>query len=209
MKSNESSLLLQEGDLLNLKEGIIIHQVNCCNAMGAGLALQLKKKYPRVAKQYHRICDEYARRYQITDKKPIPQLLGKYQTVMPDRQKYPRLAIVNLFSQLSYGRQPGRVYTDVPSLIRGIRTICNKYPKIPVYIPEKIGCGLAGADWKQVSRQLDDLHLENLHIIRYVPQKQADLQATVSGRRPKNRQSVPFPDASVKTPTDDPSYEPF
>ncbi|WP_411668007.1 hypothetical protein [Bacillus subtilis] len=34
-----------QGDLLEAKENIIAHQVNCKGVMGSGIALQIKKKY--------------------------------------------------------------------------------------------------------------------------------------------------------------------
>ena len=35
-----------KGDLLEITEGIICHQVNCQRVAGAGLALQIRKKWP-------------------------------------------------------------------------------------------------------------------------------------------------------------------
>ena len=44
---------IMQGDLLNLAEqghfDIILHGCNCFNTMGAGLAKQIKQKYPNVA----------------------------------------------------------------------------------------------------------------------------------------------------------------
>ena len=43
-----------KGDLLKAKEDIIIHQVNCQGAYGAGLAKQIANKYPKAKKEYVR-----------------------------------------------------------------------------------------------------------------------------------------------------------
>jgi len=34
------------GDILDITEGVICHQVNCQKVAGAGLALAIRKKYP-------------------------------------------------------------------------------------------------------------------------------------------------------------------
>ncbi len=41
-----------EGSVLDAKENIIGHQVNCIGVMGAGLALQIKNKYSMVFEEY-------------------------------------------------------------------------------------------------------------------------------------------------------------
>ena len=37
---------------------IICHQVNCLGAMGAGIAKQMKQKYPENFNYYKKLCDE-------------------------------------------------------------------------------------------------------------------------------------------------------
>ena len=37
--------ILEHSDLLEIPSGVICHQVNCIGAMGAGLALQIRKKW--------------------------------------------------------------------------------------------------------------------------------------------------------------------
>lgn len=44
---------LINGDLLEAKETYIAHQVNCYGAMGRGVALQIKNRYPDVYRRYH------------------------------------------------------------------------------------------------------------------------------------------------------------
>jgi len=40
------------GNILDIKHGIICHQVNCRKVMGGGLALQIKNKWPHIYKNY-------------------------------------------------------------------------------------------------------------------------------------------------------------
>jgi len=41
-----------KGNILDAQHGIIGHQVNCRMVMGAGLAKQIRGKYPRVYTEY-------------------------------------------------------------------------------------------------------------------------------------------------------------
>lgn len=65
---------------------IICHQVNCRAAMGAGLARQIRDKWPVVFDEYVKVCS--------------PKKLGDFQVV----QVAPQLYVANLFGQSSFGR---------------------------------------------------------------------------------------------------------
>lgn len=41
-----------KGDILDVTEGIIVQQVNCFGVMGAGLAKQIRDKWPKVYDNY-------------------------------------------------------------------------------------------------------------------------------------------------------------
>lgn len=41
-----------KGNILNVTEGIIVQQVNCMGVMGAGLAKQIKDKWPNIYNDY-------------------------------------------------------------------------------------------------------------------------------------------------------------
>lgn len=131
------SIEIVSGDILEAPVNIICQQVNCRGAMEAGLAKQVKQKYPFVYEEYRNEC-------MIT---PISDLLGFTQIVMIDKYHY----IANLFAQLNYGEE--RCYTNYYSLIRCFEQLfdyASRY-NFSVGIPYGIGCGLAGGNWKTVS----------------------------------------------------------
>ena len=47
------------GDLLAYDAKVRCHQVNCRGVMGAGLAKQVKEKYPEAYEQYKALCDQF------------------------------------------------------------------------------------------------------------------------------------------------------
>lgn len=59
-------IIYKDGDILTSTADVICHQVNCKGVMGAGLAKQIKQKYPAVFKLYKKRCDEDAKMRKIS-----------------------------------------------------------------------------------------------------------------------------------------------
>lgn len=134
------------GNILDIDRGYILHQVNCKKVAGAGLALQIKEKYPT-----------WYKLFMMT--RPM---LGMATLFQVDSELY----IVNLFSQFDYGTD--KRHTDYGAMESALENFKDFYynPSIPVYAPYKIGCGLAGGEWPIVrellGRAFDDITIVKL-----------------------------------------------
>lgn len=129
-------LNIQQGDLFEVTEGIIAHQVNCQGVMGGGVASYVKGLYPHVYQEYKKLCKSHLGQED--------QLLGCVQVVVG---KQPSLYVANCFSQLYYGNY--RKYTidcAYRDCFRRLKQI-SSHQSLPVYIPRRMGAGLAGGDW--------------------------------------------------------------
>lgn len=115
------------GNILSVRKGIIVHQVNCQRVMGAGLALKIKSMYPK----------------HYSDYLNTPPILGG--TCITEVN--PELFVVGVYGQDRFGS--GRVYTNYDMLRKGLNTVAtlSKEKHLPVYLPFGIGCGLAGGSW--------------------------------------------------------------
>lgn len=125
---------ITEGNLFDSKADIIAHQVNCQGIMGAGVARQVKKKYPTVFTEYLNLC--WANH--------PSKLLGMVQIC-----ETPNKQIANLFGQESYG-YGDKQYTILSALYMCFSGL-KHYAEIMEYsiaIPYKIGCARGGADWE-------------------------------------------------------------
>lgn len=133
-----------EGDILNAKEDIIAHQVNCQGVMGAGLAKQIKNKYYNSFLTYKHACDG------VSDKN---DLLGSIRRYREEDGK----VICHIFSQLNYGR--AKRQTDYEALRNGLKKleIIARNNDKTVALPYGIGCGLAGGDWDIVYKIIDEV----------------------------------------------------
>lgn len=140
--------IIEHKDILTVENGVIVHQANCQNVMGAGVALAIIKKYPLVAERYHALF-----------KKQKPQqIYGGWQAVPVT----PTLTIINSFSQFNYGngQKNGVCYTNHDFLIRNLERICNRYAGQEIWIPYLIGCGLAGGNWEYLTKRIERLPLK-------------------------------------------------
>lgn len=130
-----------EGNILDITEGIICHQVNCQGVFNTGLAKQIRKKYVKVFREY------------MSHSLGAGWQLGECQLI----QVSDSLFISNLAGQDDYGND-GRCYTNysyLESAIRKLRDYIAGDEKI--YLPYKIGCGLAGGDWNIVSQIINEV----------------------------------------------------
>ena len=121
------------GNILDIQEGIICHQVNCQRVAGAGLALQIRTKWPGWYKDF---VSQSAN-------------LGAVHLW----EAAPSLTIASLYAQVEYGR--GKIQTNYEALASCFSVLAigalGSMKDTPIYIPYGIGCGLAGGDWNIVS----------------------------------------------------------
>ena len=125
------------GDILDITSGIICQQVNCAGGYGAGLSGKISKKYPKVESAYRDFVRNASRE----------ELFGMCLPVRVSDS----LSIVNIFAEWDYANayEQGIVSTDMDKLVRALERVCNKYSDEDVYVPYRIGCGLAGGDWSE------------------------------------------------------------
>jgi O-acetyl-ADP-ribose deacetylase (regulator of RNase III) len=151
-------------DILTVKNAIICHQVNHEGIMGAGLALQIKKKYPGIMMGYINHCRLYS--FEILKKNGIVNFYyPNHDLIYGINKEYSinNIVIANIFGQKEIG---GGLQTDYEALKNGmlavfhkamshkyIKDIHHNYPS-DISIPYKIGCGLAGGDWNIVKNEI-------------------------------------------------------
>lgn len=138
-----------QGNILDITTGCIVHQVNLQGVMGAGLALQIRRKYPKVFTEYQLAVQ--AKKLETGDIQLI--------------QVSDSLWVCNLAGQRNYGRAKGKCYTDYEAVRLGLIQLrmwqeCIGYP---IYLPYGMGAGLAGGDWGRIKTIIEEeLPLANI-----------------------------------------------
>lgn len=159
----------KQGDLLNSAEEYIVQQC-CCTALKAhGLSATIAERWNSINPYIHRRRLRY--NWAKVEDRPIP---GSIQVLKQDDR-----SVICLFGQYIHGK-PG-VYKDPAStgipdtyedrfryFQEGLEHITELRPR-SVAFPYKIGCGLAGGDWKKYKQALEDWAKRNpsIHVVVY------------------------------------------
>lgn len=128
-------LTYKTGNLLEAKETLIAHQVNCQGVMGSGVALAIKEKWPKVFSQYALFHKEFT--------------LGDVQMVTTSEK-----IICNIFSQRYFMPREVR-HTNYEALALAFEYL-RENTKADIAMP-RIGCGLGGGDWRVVSALIESI----------------------------------------------------
>ena len=132
----------KHGNLLTATDvNIIAHQTNCIGAMGAGIAKEIKKKFPVVYSAYKNYCSQASTK---------ESLLGSTLFVDCNNQ-----IIANMFAQIDVGAGLQTNYTALKKCLLAVKEKACQTNSV-VGIPYKIGCGLAGGDWNIVKNVLNN-----------------------------------------------------
>ena len=145
------SITYKNGDILNAPEPYICHQVNCMGVMGAGLAKQIRERWPAV--------------YDVYKLRANSDMLGKITLVNIQNGDH-ITSVVNMFAQNDYGRD--RRYTSYDAFWCCLGEIREKIPKgSSIAFPNKIGCGLGGGDWTVIETMINVVLGDDYNIVFY------------------------------------------
>ena len=149
------------GDLLAASDDYICHQVNCRGAFGAGIAKQIKEKYPDAVSAYTAACWNHG----ANENGP----LGKIATwVNPQTGQ----TIVHVFSQKDFGRDRTIRYTSYDALADALNALKRLAPfKSRIAFPWNFGCCLGNGDWKIVRAIIEAILVDNYKITYYTLDK--------------------------------------
>lgn len=123
--------------------GIIAHVCNDIGQWGKGFVLPLGKRYPDAEKQYREWFQQNA----------LPFALGRVQFV----EVAPKLWVANMIGQHGIARRGGLPpvrYDALRECLRRVGEFALEH-KACVQMP-RIGCGLAGGSWEEVSPLVEE-----------------------------------------------------
>ena len=144
-----------KGNLLDSNCDYICHQVNCQGVMGAGIAKQIRERWPRVYESYKHFVDSINRKGE--------PLLGK---ILISNINGPT-RVINMFSQDVYGYDGGR-YTSYDAFANCLMLIKDHvYKHRSIGFPMNIGCGLGGGNWNVISALIEEILGEDYDVRIY------------------------------------------
>lgn len=128
---------IQVGNVFSTRSRVIVHGVNCMGVMGAGIAAQIRRNFPKAYSEYIKFINEC----RIKQESP----LGKAQFVDVGGGNY----IVNAFTQEKTAKKQGDVaisYSAILMCMEEIKETCYCLGIDRIAMP-KIGSDLGGGDW--------------------------------------------------------------
>ncbi len=146
-------IYLQNQSILDSDSQVITNPVNCVGVMGAGLALEFKNRYPKMFRDYVKLCER-------KEVKPgVPYLWTNGDVMIlnfPTKDNWRNASRVEWI-------ESGILWIRDNYRILNIRTLA-----IPA-----VGCGLGGLDW-YVVKSIIEKHLgdlDDLTVTAYPPQE--------------------------------------
>lgn len=126
-----------DGDLLKSGCDVIAHQVNEYGVMGAGIAKQIRDKFPEVYESYKGMVE-------ACREKGLNLYGTVHSIVTNQKHKY----IANCFTQ----RNGVTDYNLLKTAVTQLRGAALMSKAKTIGIPYKYGCGIARGDWKEVEK---------------------------------------------------------
>ena len=154
-----------QANLLDFPNGInaIFHQANTENIMGAGIAKEIRERYPEA--------------YESDTNFFIPKgkhRLGEYSFASVDDENSPHRLVYNLYGQRLGKDSIWGIPTDYFALKDSLNkalyehtTFFDYYDKIICGFPWGLGCGLGGGDWKIVEYIIEEA-MEKYNLTGYI-----------------------------------------
>jgi len=147
-----------KGDLIKLalegKFDVIVHGCNCYCTMGAGIAKTIKSVFPEA---YKADC--------ITEKGSKDKL-GTYSHATIEKNGN-KITVINAYTQHDY--KDRGVKADYDAIRSVFKKLKSNYSGKRIGYP-KIGAGLAGGDWKQISKIIDEELIDENHtLVEFAP----------------------------------------
>ncbi len=136
------------------------HGCNCAGAMGKGIALQFRKRFPLMYQQYQLLCRD-----------------GKFKPGDVFDYHYEEGAVFNLGTQATWREKARMEYIETS--IRNMLEIATKSKVRDIAMPA-IGAGLGGMDWDMVKETICALSHEYPCVDLYVVEQFCDIDTKVS-----------------------------
>ncbi len=146
--------IFKTGDLFAQNVEALVNTVNCVGVMGKGIALEFKKRFPRMYTEYHRACQK---KLVTTGTMHVVNLWhSSKQNKIARYLEYPKL-IIN-FPTKQHWRDPSK-YEWIQSGLIDLASWVDGLQIQSIAIPA-LGCSNGGLNWAVVLPMIEEVFAE-------------------------------------------------
>lgn len=139
-------IIYKTGNMFNSDANYFVNPVNLMGTSGKGLALEVKRRYPKSERIYQAICK--SGEFDIGDILQVPTDDNKFILFFPTKKHW---------------KDPSE-YEYIERGLDSLKYRCQDIPKNSIVAVPQLGCGLGGLKWDKVH----DLIRQNLNDVRDV-----------------------------------------
>ena len=139
-------IIYKTGNMFNSDANYFVDPVNLMGTSGKGLALEVKRRYPKSERIYQAICK--SGEFDIGDILQVPTDDNKFILFFPTKKHW---------------KDPSE-YEYIERGLDSLKYRCQDIPKNSIVAVPQLGCGLGGLKWDKVH----DLIRQNLNNVRDV-----------------------------------------
>ena len=146
-----------KGNLIQLAKtgvfNVIVHGANCINAMGSGIAVQIKEEFPTA--------------YEADTNFNVPLGPARLGKISAGYSSWYDLIIVNAYTQVYPAKDANDIAVDYNAVRSTMQLIKKQYGGASIGLP-MIGAGLANGDWPTIFNIIqEELEGEDVTIVEY------------------------------------------
>lgn len=149
-------IFYRKGDATQHQNGVLVHCVNDLGVMGAGIALAIANKWPKVKEEYTIWSEEFHPLFS----------LGYIQTIKVSNT----LWVCNLFGQRGISKFHGMPPVRYQSIMEGLFRLRDFMEKegLKEVVSGRMAAGLAGGSWQTIEKIFNKVfESSNINVIIY------------------------------------------
>lgn len=130
--------IYKTGNMFNSDANYFVDPVNTVGTSGKGLALEVKKRYPKAERIYQAVCS--SGEFTVGEILQVPTGDDKFILFFPTKKHW----------------KDSSEYSYIERGLDSLKYHCQNIPKNSIVAIPKLGCGLGGLEWNKVLLLIHD-----------------------------------------------------